>query len=151
MCLSVFYLTIKLYLWDLSCQFSAAEGHLECVSTKRFLSALAWTEWLTGSLLETSNPHISLCSHTGQYIARLSLIQPFSFTHHFRWSNCSTMPWRKWFDQIITRSRPSDIWTRLNHITNADNVLKNKGNWKWKVFGHMSPDERLNRLRQNLP
>lgn len=95
MCLSLFYLTIKLYLWGQSCQFTAAKGHFECILTKGFLSDLAWTEWLTGSLLETSNPHISLCSHTGQYITRLSLVQSFSFTKHSHRCNCSTVAWRK--------------------------------------------------------
>lgn len=68
MCLSQFYLTIKLYLWGQSCQFSALKGHFECVSTKGFLSAFAWTEWLTGTLLETSNPHMkSLFPHWPVY------------------------------------------------------------------------------------
>lgn len=66
-CLSLFYLTIKLYLWGQSWQFSAAEGHFECVSTKGFLSALTGTEWLTGSLLETSNTHQSLVPHWPVY------------------------------------------------------------------------------------
>lgn len=110
--LSLFYLTIKLYLWGQSCQFSAVWGHSECVSSKGFLSALAWTEWLTGSLLETSN-HPSLFPHWPVY-SKLSLVQPFSFTHHScrRNSTDHRMLEAQW------------CWnTNVKHFTNADSVF----------------------------
>lgn len=123
--LSLFYLTIKLYLWGQSCQFSAVWGRSECVSSKGFLSALAWTEWLTGSLLETSN-HPSLLPHWPVY-SKLSLVQPFSFTHHScrRNSTDHRMLEAQW------------CWnTNVKHFTNADSVL-----------GSRFVDERLNRQR----
>lgn len=127
--LSLFYLTIKLYLWGQSCQFSAVWGRSECVSSKGFLSALAWTEWLTGSLLETSN-HPSLLPHWPVY-SKLSLVQPFSFTHHScrRNSTDHRMLEAQW------------CWnTNVKHFTNADSVL-----------GSRFVDERLNRQREKLP
>ena len=108
MCLSLFYLTIKLYLWDLSGQFSAAEGHFECVFKKKDFYQLS--PGLSDSqdpCWKPVNPHISLCSHTGQYIARLSLLQPFSFTRRSHRCDCSTMAWRK---RLIESSRRSAQW-----------------------------------------
>lgn len=57
-CLSLFYLTIKLYLWGQSWQLSRAGGHFEC--NKRILTALvvdSMTCWKPVN-------HVSICGQT---------------------------------------------------------------------------------------
>ena len=92
------------------------------------------------------NPHISLCSHTGQYIARLSLLQPFSFTHRSHRCDCSTMAWRKW---LIKSSRRSAQW-----YLNTLQPCRKRRQCHEGIRGtenKRSLDERLNRLRKRLP
>lgn len=57
-CLSLFYLTIKLYLWGQSWQLSRAGGHFEC--NKRILTALV-VDWMT--CWKPVN-HLSICGQT---------------------------------------------------------------------------------------